>query len=961
MRLDAKTAGNLVGQYASFGRSLLNGGVRSQIATAFGCVFLVIALGIGISTYQFSLVQAENERINRIDHQALTVLRVSNDIATYQQKLQSSLDTHDARSFAFQAKTLGETVAAHIATAEQSFAGSEIADSRDSGFAYTLSSVRHSLLDHIVALTNLAATGDWQAVRLRIGKQTRRESARMASLVHELDDNILQSRKDAIETVKADRERAEITLINSLAMSFVIGCVLALRFTRRLTRPLSRLQLGARALAHGDFSQRLPAEGNDELAEVGRSFNDMAFQLSKVYETVRESEAHFRSLIENAADLILVFDERGKFRYISPAVERILGQTPERLLGRPAADFIRANAPEVRAMLSGGEITWSVLPLFEFRIQAADNSQLVLEGSASNRLQDPAVRGIVVNARDATARKQAEYEIRKLNEELEERVLLRTAELQEAKELAEAGSRAKGEFLANMSHEIRTPMNGVIGMAELALQARTDAERFEYLRTVVHSGESLLNIINDVLDFSKMEAGKLTLIDQPFDLRDCVADSLRTLAARAHEKKLELIFEVESDVPEMISGDSGRLRQVLLNLAGNAIKFTHEGDVTVRIALAESTAGSVADARPADLRLLFSVQDTGIGIETAQQRSIFEPFTQADNSSTRQYGGTGLGLTICRKLVGLMDGHISLESEKGTGTRVSFVARFGHVPALVQPKDLTPGAKLNVLLVDSHIKHAGVLHRLLEHWGHRAKLVETSGQAFSYLTGAADPVQVVIVNESSVPDYAAIVASLPNLGTRVAPRLITLRDAVARSSSQSRELSGHIMIRPVKHNDLREALHRVHRGGTAAASSLFTESLNVQDGSLRILLAEDNAVNQLVASRMLQKLGHTVEVADNGLIATEMLKQASFDVVLMDIQMPVMDGLEAVALIRRNELATGSEHQRIVAMTAHALHGDRERMLEAGMDDYLSKPISQGEIKRVLASVACRSLVVPAA
>ncbi len=942
-------------------RLWIRGGIRRQIAVSYACIFLFITLGMGVSIHQFGLVQSENERINRIDQQALVVLRVSNDIATYQQRLQESLGAHDAAIFAQQAEALGHLVADHIASAERVFSGLEIAGGRDSSLAYVLASVRHSLLDHIQALIELAKTGDWQAVQLRIGTQTQRESIRMASLVHELDDHILLSRSNAVESVQAVRLRAEISLLSSLVLTLVIGCFLALRFTGRITRPLSGLQLGARALAHGDFSQRVPAEGNDELAEVGRSFNDMAFRLSKVYETVRESEAHFRSLIENAADLILVFDERGKFRYISPAVERILGQTPEGLLGRPAADFIRATAPEVRAMLSGSEITWSVLPLFEFRIQAADQSQLVLEGSASNRLQDPAVRGIVVNARDATARKEAEYEIRKLNEQLEQRVLLRTAELQDAKELAEAASRAKGEFLANMSHEIRTPMNGVIGMAELALQARTDAERFEYLRTVVHSGESLLSIINDVLDFSKMEAGKLTLIDQPFDLRDCVADSLRTLAARAHEKKLELIFEVESNVPEMISGDSGRLRQILLNLAGNAIKFTHEGDITVRIALAENTGSSVSDARPADLRLLFSVQDTGIGIETAQQRSIFEPFTQADNSSTRQYGGTGLGLTICRKLVGLMDGHISLESEKGTGTRVSFVARFGHVPTSVQPKDLTLNAKLNVLLVDSHNKHAGVLHRLLEHWGHCAKLVETSGQAFSYLTGAADPVQVVIVNESSIPDYAAIVASLPNLGTRVAPRLITLRDAVARSSSQSRELSGHIMIRPVKHNDLREALHRVHRGGTAAASSLFTESLNMQDGSLRILLAEDNAVNQLVASRMLQKLGHTVEVADNGLIATEMLKQASFDVVLMDIQMPVMDGLEAVALIRRNELASGSEHQRIVAITAHALHGDRERMLEAGMDDYISKPISQGEIKRVLASVACRSLVIPAA
>ncbi len=308
-----------------------------------------------------------------------------------------------------------------------------------------------------------------------------------------------------------------------------------------------------------------------------------------------------------------------------------------------------------------------------------------------------------------------------------------------------------------------------------------------------------------------------------------------------------------------------------------------------------------------------------------------------------------------------MHGHITLESEKGIGTTVSFLARFGRV--LTVAAEASPVEKdcMHVLVVDSHSKHAGVIRRLLEHWGHRTQLVETSKQAFSYLTACSDPVQVVIANESSVPDYPALVTSLSKLGNRVAPRLITLRDAVARGSSQNRELSGHIMIRPVKHNDLKEALLRSNQGAITATKTSSEDSLDSLDGSLRILLAEDNAVNQLVASRMLQKLGHTVEVADNGLIATEMLQKASFDLVLMDVQMPVMDGLEAVALIRTRERASGSEHQMIVAMTAHALHGDRERMLEAGMDDYISKPISQAEIKRVLASVPCRSLAVPAA
>ena len=938
-------------QPSTIGRSRRQG-IRRQVVLSFGFILLVITLGTGISVLEYNVVQSENDHIASIDQQALVIFRVSNDLATYQQRLQAALDTHDSARFIGEARSLVDLAARHIAVAEQAFSKQPASGLHEEQFATALVSIRHSLLDHIAALIELAATGDWQAVQLRIGSQTRNESLRMAGLVHELDDAMFASRAEAVAKVKKVRLRAEATLILSLILTVVFGALLSLRFIRRITGPLQRLQLGSRALAQGDFTQRMEPEGSDELAEVGRAFNEMALRLSESYGRVSKSEAHFRSLIENAADLIMVFDATGRFRYVSPAVERILGQTPEELVGRPAADLIRANNAEVRAMLSGGAVTWSVLPAFEFKIRAADGAQLTLEASASNRLNDEAVLGVVINARDVTARKIAEYELRKLNEELEQRVLRRTAELQDAKELAEAGSRAKGEFLANMSHEIRTPMNGVIGMAELALQARSEAERGEYLRTVVSSGESLLGIINDVLDVSKMDAGKMTLVEEAFDLRDCVADSLRTLAARAHEKNLELIFEIDPAVPQQVNGDSGRIRQILINLAGNAIKFTQQGDVTVRVTLAaEQIAPGNTSAAPGQIRIWFTVEDTGIGIDPDRQRAVFEPFTQADSSSTRKYGGTGLGLTICSKLVAMMNGTISLESERGRGTSVCFSVVLGQLTQSAEPAKAPP---LQVLLADGNAKHAGVLCRLLQTWGHSVARATSAEEAVSLLQSSAK-IDVVIANEGSIGTYAQLTEGLRARAVGHQPRLITLRNAVVHAREQDRKLHGHIMVRPVKHGDLMKALMPPSESANDSLAHLqnFTGTgvSPVCSRRLRILLAEDNAVNQMVARRMLQKLGHAVEVAENGLAAIEWLRKSSFDLVLMDVQMPVMDGLEAVAEIRRAEAAGLLLRQTVVAMTAHALHGDRERMLAAGMDNYLAKPISQGELKRIIEQV----------
>ncbi len=646
-----------------------------------------------------------------------------------------------------------------------------------------------------------------------------------------------------------------------------------------------------------------------------------------------ERKNFLNSLIENLPLGVIATGVDDTIQMCNPAFEKLFGYHQQDIVGRPILDLM--SSPEIRTQMQSTKATLMQKKTVHFVTQRkrSDGSPLNVEILAVPIITGETSSGNLVIYQDITERKQAEE------------ALLR------AKEAAEAGSRAKSEFLANMSHEIRTPMNGILGMTELVLDTELDAEQRNYLNLAKVSADSLLSLINDVLDYSKIEAGKLEIDSIDFNLGDSLGDTMKTLSLRAHQKGLELAFEIEPDVPDAVVGDPGRLRQIIINLVGNGIKFTELGEVVVYVKTKSRTLDQI--------ELHFTVADTGIGIPLEKQASIFEAFIQADGSMTRKYGGTGLGLSISSRLVDLMGGRIWVESEPGKGSRFQFTVRFGlqKAPArTIVPRDPEALRDMRVLVVDDNATNRHILIKMLENWRMQPTAVESGARAIVALGEAKGLGRVfpLILLDAQMPemDGFALAESIRRNPDWRGATVMMLSSAGQRGDAmRCRELGvAAYLTKPVRQSELMDAIMTAlgTRPASDSPGTLVTRhSLRENRGHLRVLLAEDNAVNQLFALRILEKHGHIVTVAANGRKALEALQKETYDVVLMDVQMPEMDGWEATRSIRQSEKAKGG-HIPIVAMTAHAMKGDEERCLTAGMDSYLTKPIQTGELLAIL-------------
>ena len=752
-----------------------------------------------------------------------------------------------------------------------------------------------------------------------------------------------------------------------IVLSLIAAYVLASRLQGSISDPILDLAKAAFAISLGnDYSVRVKQKADDEIGFLVDRFNDMMGRVQEreaalqrahaelefrveerthelqieigerkqAEQRLEEQRSFLNSVIENNPVAIAALDMEDVIHMCNPAFEKLFLYRREEALGKDLGELVvprehMNQQKAARARVRRGQTSNTM-----GRRRRKDGTLVDVETIAAPLIGEGQVaRGVLVLYRDITESKRA------------------AEALLSAKEAAEAASRAKSDFLANMSHEIRTPMNGIIGMTELALDTDLTSEQREYLTLVKTSADSLLALISDILDFSKIEAGKLDLDVAEFSFVQSVGETLKALGYRAHQKGLELAWRVSPNVPGRVAGDVGRLRQVIVNLVGNALKFTEQGEVVVE---AEKDC---EDQKSVTIHV--QVRDTGIGIAKEKQALIFEAFTQADNSTTRQYGGTGLGLAITERLVQLMGGKIWLESEPGRGSAFHFTVRFGRVEQDGEIDPLQDPALLQncpVLIVDDNQTNRIILVEMLSAWRMSPEAVESAEAALNVLERHHREGRAVrlIITDMQMPGMDGLSLSekvRSNPAFSKTPIILLSSSVQHGETARCRALGcSAYLSKPVQPSELFDALL-----GALTDKSRSIERFQVQPipqherKNLRILLAEDNPVNRKLAKTLLEKHGYTVLTAENGREVLEMLERETVDLVLMDVQMPAMDGLEATRAIRAKEATTG-EHLRIIALTAHAMKGDRERCLDAGADDYLTKPIRTGDL---LAAIDC--------
>jgi PAS domain S-box-containing protein len=747
-------------------------------------------------------------------------------------------------------------------------------------------------------------------------------------------------------------------MLGLLVVTLVGATLFGLWVARRLAKPILKLTEGAKTMAAGNYDTRVVATTRDEIGVLANTFNQMAEAMEKraseraqaqealsranneleqrvgertaqlvaevserkgAEQSARESEAELKAYFDASPVGMVLVDRELRYLKANQRLAEMTKVSIDARIGKTVREILPAIADILEPLYK--EVFASGKPIINFELTDIPNDHRDFQLSFFPLMgEDAKPKAVGAVSLDITEQKRAEVEAN------------------HAKVAAEAANRAKSEFLANMSHEIRTPMNGVIGMAQLLLETELTAEQRDFAHTIRSSGDALLVVVNDVLDFSKMEAGKLTVEELDFNLHSLFEGTLGLLAPRCHEKEIELVGLIESSVPTRLRGDAGRIRQVLTNLVGNAIKFTDVGEVTVRV--------SCDMEKEQECELRFKVSDTGMGISPETQQRLFSAFTQADTSTTRKFGGTGLGLAISRQLVEKMGGKIGLESALGKGSTFLFTVRLQKSAALQPVLDGNHRlANMRVLVVDDNATSGLFLHEQIVAWKMRNGTATTGADALDRLRKAAqegDSYLLAIIDlEMPNMDGLALAREIKADPQIAGTGLILLAGFGNRISSEELRAAGFVdcCFKPVRQSRLFDCLANavVDASGTSHLSAGPPVPARPQRQKERVLIAEDNSVNQRVALGQLEKLGYTADAVANGLAVLAALEHTHYEIILMDCQMPEMDGYEATRRIRTRWGNFPPPY--IIAMTSHAMQGDREKCLAAGMDDYVSKPV----------------------